>query len=269
MTLYGTVEQVDVLSAAMVRVRFGGDGLAAFEPTSFTDQYVNALFLPTGSPFDVPFDIDVARAGPAERRPRGRRYTVRRWDPDNRTLWIDFVVHGDVGYAGRWAANARLGDRLQMIDPTGGYAPDPDADWYLMVGDESALPAIGASLERIPAGRTAITIAMVDRPGDEIELDSPGDSTVIWLYRNGVTDDVDALARKVAELEFPSGRVDGFVHGEAAETRAVRRHLLSERNVPADCLSASPYWRRDHTDEQWREIKSAWLADQASDVVAR
>jgi len=265
MTLYGTVEEVDVLSAAMVRVRFGGEGLAEFEPTVFTDQYVNALFLPSGSPFEVPFDVDVARAGPAELRPRGRRYTVRRWDPDERTLWIDFVVHGDVGYAGRWAAHARPGDRLQMVGPSGGYAPDPGADWYLMVGDESALPAIGAALEQVPSGRPAVTIGLVDRPGDEIELESPGESTVIWLYRNGVADDVDVLARKVADLEFPSGQVHGFVHGEAAETRAVRRHLLTERRIPADWLSVSPYWRRDHTDEQWREVKSAWLADQAGD----
>jgi len=174
---------------------------------------------------------------------------------------MDFVVHGDVGYAGRWAGRAAPGDRLQMIGPSGGYHPDSAADWHLLVGDESALPAIAASLERIPAGRTVITVALVDAPGHEIDLPAPKGSAVTWLYRNGDAHDVDRLARHLASVDFPPGRVQAFVHGEAAETRAVRRHLLGERGLSGEDQSMSPYWRRDHTDEQWREIKAAWVAE--------
>lgn len=139
----------------MVRVMLGGSGLDGFTPTPWTDQYVNALFVPDGVTYSAPFDLDAARASPTGQRPMGRRYTVRSWDPDTRVLTIDFVVHGDDGIAGRWAQAAQPGNRLQILGPSGAYAPDPDADWHLMVGDESALPAIAASLEQVPVGRPA------------------------------------------------------------------------------------------------------------------
>ena len=156
MATYGEVIDVERLTPHMVRVVLGGEGLAEFTPTDFTDQYVNALFVPPEAPYSVPFDVDAVRDGAPEHRPRGRRYSVRAWDAAERRLTLDFVVHGDVGYAGRWASQASPGDRLQILGPSGGYAPDPDADWHLMVGDESALPAIAASLERVPAGRTVL-----------------------------------------------------------------------------------------------------------------
>ena len=103
MTLYGKVLEVERLTPHMVRVVLGGEGLAEFTPTPFTDQYVNALFVPPGAPYDVPFDPDVAkRAAPRAPAP-GRRYSIRAWDPASGRLTIDFVVHGDAGFAGRWA----------------------------------------------------------------------------------------------------------------------------------------------------------------------
>src|SRR5688500_16865690 len=103
MATYGEVMEVERLTPHMVRVVLGGDGLAEFTPTDFPVQYVNALFVPPGAPYSVPFDVDTVRDGEPEHRPRGRRYSVRAWDPAHRRLTIDFVVHGDVGFAGRWA----------------------------------------------------------------------------------------------------------------------------------------------------------------------
>src|SRR5690606_36343953 len=108
---------------------------------------------------------------PVEQRPLGRRCTIRAWDPDARRLTIDFVVHGDIGRAGRWAANAKPGDRLQFVGPNGAYSPSPSADWHLMAGDESALPAIAASLERVRPGVPVLVFAVVDAPGHEIALE--------------------------------------------------------------------------------------------------
>src|SRR5687767_10472413 len=116
----------------MVRVVLGGEGLAGYEPAPFTDQYVNALFVPDGAPYTAPFDPEAVKDVAPEHRPRGRRYTIRRWDPVERQVTIDFVVHGDVGFAGRWANHARVGDRLQIVGPSGGYSPSPTADWHLM-----------------------------------------------------------------------------------------------------------------------------------------
>ena len=262
----GRVERVERLTPRMVRVVLGGDGIAAFQPMPFTDQYVNALFAPAGRTWADDFDLDVERERPSGERPIGRRYTIRSWDAAVRELSIDFVVHGDEGIAGRWAQHAEPGDLLPVNGPSGGYAPAPEADSHLLVGDESALPAIAAALEQVPVGRTAIAVLLVDGPDHELPLDCPGDLRVTWLHRGGAPDDVDMLVRAVAALELPEGTVHGFVHGEAAETRAVRRQLLGDRGLPKDRFSISPYWRRSYTDERWREVKGDWLAAVEQDV---
>ena len=132
---FGEVVQKIQLTPTMVRVVLGGQGLDDYEPLPFTDEYIAGLFVPDGSPLTVPFNADEAKALEPEHRPRNRHYTVRGWNPENRTMDIDFVVHGDEGYAGSWAVNAQIGDKLQFLGPGGGYAPDPDAAWHLMVGD--------------------------------------------------------------------------------------------------------------------------------------
>lgn len=264
--MFGTVERVQRLSPHMVRVVLGGDGLAGFEPTPFTDSYVNLLFRPPSASYDVPFDLDLARSLPRDQWPAPRRFTVRSWDPRRRHLTIDFVTHGDEGVAGRWAQGARAGDRLALRGPSGGYRPDTDAAWHLMIGDESALPAIGASLEQVPDGVPVFVVALVDGPADELDLPSPGRLHLSWLHRDANPGADDLLLRAAEKLNPPGGRVQAFVHGEAVETRAVRKHLLGERGIPREALSVSPYWRRRFTDERWREIKGRWLAEVEQDL---
>lgn len=265
--MYGTVVGTERITSDLVRVVLGGDGLDGFEPVPWTDAYVNASFLPDGAPYDVPFDDAQVRELPREQRPFPRRYTVRRWDERRRELTIDFVVHGDVGLAGRWAQHAEPGDRLQMRGPAGGYVPHDDADSYLLVGDESALPAIAASAEAVPTGRRVVVVAEVESPAGEVPLESPGGLEVHWVHRDASAGDPDSwLVDAVRGLPPLPGVVSAFVHGEAVAVRAVRRHLLEQRIVDRDHLSASPYWRRGHTDEEWRSIKAAWQRDVETDV---
>lgn len=266
MTLYGEVNEVEQLTPQLVRVVLGGEGLADFTPTEFTDQYVNALFVPDGAPYSVPFDVDAARALDAEVQPKGRRYTIRAWDPETRQVTLDFVVHGDVGFAGRWAGNAGPGDLLQMAGPSGGYAPDPDAAWHLMVGDESAIPAIAASLEQVPAGRRVHAVLVVEDADGRIDLTCPGDLDVAWVQRADGGVGPDPVVAAVAALDFPPGTPQVFVHGEAHEVRAVRKHLFGERGLTKDGTSISPYWRRGDTDEAWRKVKRQWTIDAEGDV---
>lgn len=264
--MFGTVIETRQLSPSMVRVVFGGEGLDSYVPAEATDQYLNLMFLPEESPLTVPFDIEVARAIESDHRPRNRKFTVRFWDPETRQLTVDFVAHGDVGFAGRWAQNASVGDVLQMAGPGGNYQPDPDADWHLLVGDESALPAIAASAEALPAGASAIVVVVVDGPEGEIAIETAAHVDVRWVHRSTASSPDDALLKAVQAIDWVDGDVDVFVHGEAGEVRAVRKFLLSERGVVKEHASISPYWRRDHTDESWRKIKRQWIAEQAADV---
>jgi NADPH-dependent ferric siderophore reductase len=264
--VHGVLEHSEWLTPAMVRVVLGGHGLAQFEATPYTDQYVNALFVPDGAPYTAPFDVEATRELPSEQRPRGRRLTVRRWDPGARRLTIDIVAHGDVGFAGRWAQRATIGESLQMLGPGGGYRPDPEADWHLFAGDESALPAIAASVEVLEPSAKAIALVVVDDGDHELELSSPAALNVRWLHRSTAPDPGLLLVEAVSDLDWPDGHVDVFVHGEAGEVRLARRHLLADRKVDRSRVSISPYWRRHHTDEAWRAVKKAWLQEQEAEV---
>jgi len=249
-----TVQDVSWLTPRMARVVLGGDALAGFGAGAFTDHYVKLLLPPQGATYAAPFDPAAIKAElPRDQWPRMRTYTVRDWDAAAGRLTIDFVVHGDSGIAGPWAANAKPGDRVQLFGPGGAYAPDPDAAWHQMVGDASVLPAIGASLPRIPAGVPVFVVVEVDGPEDQVALATPGDLRLQWV-RTGD----DALVAAVRALDLPDGPGQHFVHGEAAAVRAVRRHLLVERGVDPAALSVSGYWKRRRTEEQWRDDKAEW-----------
>jgi NADPH-dependent ferric siderophore reductase len=262
--IHGAVLRTERLTPRMVRVVLGGAGLDGFTPTPHSDQYVNLAFPAHGSGLEVPFDLERARRD--GHPPLRRRCTVRRWEPAAGELTLDFVVHGDSGVAGRWANHARPGDRLQMTGPSGSYSPDPDASWHLMVGDESALPAIAASLEVVPPGRPAVVVAVVDDADHELALHSPAELELVWIHRGDRGDSSEQLVAALGAIDWRPGAVDVFAHGEAAETRAVRRHLLADRGLDRRAMSLSPYWRRGRDDEAWRAEKRDWLDAQERDV---
>jgi len=262
------VLRVEPLTPQMIRVVFGGDGLVSFSAGEFTDHYVKLVFPPAGAAYDHPVDLDAAQANEDRSQwPLTRAYTVRAWDRERHELTIDFVVHGDEGVAGPWAAQAAPGQQIALLGPGGAYAPDQDADWHLFVGDASALPAIAASLTRVPAGVPALVFAEVEEPTEELVLETPGELQTVWVHRHGVGRG-EALVSAVEQADFPSGRVHAFVHGDAGFVRQVRRHLRAERGVPAEAMSVSGYWRRGSTDEVWRADKRAWAARVESDEQA-
>ncbi|MGH1489605.1 MAG: siderophore-interacting protein [Acidimicrobiales bacterium] len=264
--MYAEVHEVIELSPTLLRVVLTGGTLDEFEASDATDAYINAQFLPENSPVVVPFEPEDLEGLDPSLRPRPRRFTIRGWDPKQRRLSIDFVSHGEEGYAGSWASRTKPGDRLQFKGPGGNYRPSPDVDWHLFVGDESALGAIGASLESLPSEARSLVFALVDSADHEIDLPSDADVTVNWLHRNTAADPETVLPEAVAGAAFLDGSFDVFVHGEAAEVRAVRQHLVADRGVDPDTASISPYWRRQHSDEDWRRIKRSWMTEQLSNA---
>lgn len=259
--MYASVARTHWVTPAMVRITLTGGDLAEFVMTDKTDAYINIALPPPGATYGPLFDpAEVRRNVDKSLWPARRRYTVRAWRPEIPELDVDFVIHGDSGIAGPWAARAREGDGLVFGGPGSGYRPDPEADWHLLVGDESALPAIAASLEALPEGARAVVRLLCDGPEHEIDLASPGNVDVRWLHRTGEVSDPNLLLESVRGSDFPPGRVHAFVHGEAEEIRAVRRHLLADRGVNRADLSCSPYWRRGMTDEAWRSVKGEFVS---------
>ncbi|MCM1938625.1 siderophore-interacting protein [Streptomyces sp. G3] len=252
------VVRTERLTPHMQRVVLGGEGLAAFSADTCTDHYVKLLFPSGGATYPEPFDMERIREEfPREQWPVTRTYTVRHWDAEHREMTLDFVVHGDEGLAGPWAKRVRPGERIHFMGPGGAYAPDPAADWHLLAGDESALPAIARSLEALPDGARAFAFVEVEGPEEEQKIDS--DVEVVWLHRAGRPVG-QALVEAVRALEFPEGRVQAFVHGEAACVKELRRYLRVEREIPREDLSISGYWRLGHNEDGWQASKREWNA---------
>ncbi|AWB94062.1 NADPH-dependent ferric siderophore reductase [Aeromicrobium chenweiae] len=248
----------------MVRVVLGGQGFAEFlarhdaMPAPYTDEYVKLVFLAAGHDYPQPLDLDLVKESmPQEAWPVLRTYTVRWVDRDQEQLAIDFVVHGDVGVAGPWAARAQPGDVIHVRGPNGGYTPDPTADWLLFVGDEAGLPAITASLLSLPAGVRAVAFIEVQGESDELPLRTDADVDVRWLHRGSAAPGTTTLLDDaVRAFDWPAGRVQAFIHGESALLKSVRPHVLNERGVARADVSVSAYWRRGSTEEGFRVWKS-------------
>jgi NADPH-dependent ferric siderophore reductase len=265
--MHARVASTHWVTPNLVRVLLEGGDLETLAMPETTDTYVNVAIPPADAPYPEVFDPkEIRDAHDRAVWPARRRYTVRAWDAATRQFTLDFVVHGESGVGGPWAAAARPGDVLVFEGPSGGYRPDASADWHLMLGDESALPAIAASLEAVPDGTTAVVRLVCDGPAHEIELTCPGDLDLRWLHRRGGPDDAELLEAATRDLRFPEGRVHAFVHGEAEEIRGIRRHLLTDRGLRREDMSCSPYWRRHMTDDSWREVKRDFVAAMEAEV---
>lgn len=258
---HATVARTERLTPHMLRVVLAVDPADRPEIGEFTDHYVKLLFPPAGVAYPQPLDIEAVRRDlPREQWPRTRTYTVRAWDPDAGEMTVDFVYHGDEGLAGPWAAAARPGDGIDFMGPGGGYAPDPAADWHLLAGDESALPAIAAAVEALPPGAPAKVFVEVADPAEEQKLLGAGDAEVVWLHRGGRPVG-EALVAAVTGMDVPPGDVQVFVHGEAGFVKELRRFVRVERGVPRERLSVSGYWRRGADEDGWQSSKREWNAE--------
>ncbi|MFG2821510.1 siderophore-interacting protein [Kitasatospora sp. NPDC048365] len=252
------VVRTERLTPHMQRVVLGGDGLAEFTAGAYTDHYIKILFAPAGVSYPEPFDLERIREDlPREQWPVTRTYTVRAWNPEQRELTVDFVIHGDEGLAGPWAARTRPGDPVRFLGPGGGYTPDPTADWHLLAGDESALPAIAAALEALPTD--AHVHAFVEVAGPEEEQKLATTAEVTWLHR-GDRPAGELLVQAVRTLQHPEGRMHAFVHGEAGTVKDLRAHLRVDLAVPREDLSISGYWRLGHNEDGWQASKRDWNA---------
>jgi Siderophore-interacting protein len=275
---YIHVTEARPVTPRMRRITFGGDDLADLVLPG-PDQQVKLYFPKPGRPRprlpEPGPDGDATRwyqayaAMPEAERPWMRSYTIRAHDPRRRTIDIDFVLHDDAGPATRWAAAAKPGDVLGMFGPSADYArPVPvtasieAADWLLLAGDETALPAIGTLVEALPDGHRAVAFIEVRDAAEEQRLDGPGELTVHWVHRGDApAGRTGLLLRAVREARLPEGRMFAWLAGEAGTVRALRRHLIDERGVPRRSIDFAGYWRvrltQDDapTEEDWADAR--------------
>jgi NADPH-dependent ferric siderophore reductase len=288
------VSRLQRLSPSFLRVTFAGTDLDAFT-TNGLDQRIKVMLpLPGRGILDCPSEADWYgewRALPPERQMPIRTYTVRALRPELGEVDVDFVLHGATGPASAWADRATVGDEVVLIGPnarfpgpTGGFEwhPPADASCLLIAGDETAVPAICAIVETLPAGRHAYVFLEVPTPADALNIAAPAGVQVTWLPRragDGASpaprgslltaaviaaveqlsdvlppsppselDDVDiesGLLWEVPEeaLPRPSSGIYAWLAGEAAVVKGLRRHLVQEHGVDRTSVAFMGYWR--------------------------
>lgn len=221
------VADVERITPGMLRITLSGEDLADFVSLG-VDDHIKII---------VPADD-----GTEQRRD----YTPRRYDTAARTLVIDFALH-EAGPITQWAMNARPGDSLTIGGPRGS-AVVSNVERWLLIGDETALPAIGRRIEEVGADARVTSIAAVADAAEQQVFETSADLTCHWAYRplHQATDASALLAILRTVVIEPNTFV--WVAAEASVTRAIRAHLTEERGYPLAWIKASGYWVKGKAD---------------------
>ena len=217
-----TVTNVEQLTPHFLRITFADDSLSDFVSASFDDH------------------IKVFVAGADDGEPARRDYTPRSFDNAARELVIEFALHG-AGPAAEWAAQAAVGHTLAIGGPKGSMIVPLDYDWHLLVGDETAFPAVARRLEELPAGAHAIVILQAADAAERREFETAARLDLRW-----VATDAELLAA-VRALALPAGDGYAWCAGEATCMAALRRELVDVKGHPREAIRAAAYWKRGAT----------------------
>lgn len=248
------VVRVIDLTPGMRRVTLAGEQLGAFtsangfpqpafDSPGFDDDLSLYFPYPESEPV-LPAQGEVKLVYPKDRRPLSRDYTVRRWDPAAGELDVDFVKHG-VGTGTTWAYRAQPGDRAHFAGPSSSKSFPVDVDWFLVAGDDTALPAIGRLLDELPEDAQAQVFIEVAEGDHRQHLRVLPGVKVTWLVRHGAeAGTVPLLVDAVRNTDWWEGRPFAWVAGERTAVRDLRRHLVEDRGVPKPDIEFTGYWRR-------------------------
>jgi NADPH-dependent ferric siderophore reductase len=231
-------------------VTLGGSDLARLEFTGL-DQVVRFFFPREGQDhlwmptFSNDAWIAQALLRPKSRRSWIRNYTIRRYRPADQEIDIEFVLHPGGGPASTWAANARAGDPAGIFDEGVSYLPPAHARWQLLVGEESAVPAILGILEKAHPDLKAEVFLEIPSSADiRHDIIVPGGARVHWVAREDNTLVPGATVLGVVkEVELPVGPFYTWVAGESALPTGLRRHLVNDLGVPKSDISFIGYWK--------------------------
>ena len=238
------VRAVQRVTPHLIRVTLQGAELAGFTSPGFDDhaklffpdEETGVLQLPTAGP-DGP-------TWPGGIKPTMRDYTPLRYDAEAGTLEFDFALH-DAGPATRWAEAAKPGDVIGVGGPRGSFIVPTAFDWHLLIGDDTALPAISRRLAELPAGARVVVLAEVDGEADQIPLASAATVELHWVHRHEAQPGTGTpLLDALRGLKLPAGDFHAWVGCESGAAKALRAHLVDERGANPKWVRASGYWRR-------------------------
>ncbi|MEM1261279.1 MAG: siderophore-interacting protein [Pseudomonadota bacterium] len=227
-----TVESFEDLSPHMRRFVLTGPDLADFPP-AMESAHVKVM-VPS------PADAKPSLLSKLAIRKQMRSYTIRFFDRVSKRLTIDFAINDHRGRAADWAKEAKVGDELTIAGPGSVKHPDFNAPWHLFAADLTALPALAATLERLPRDAQGHVVVQIPDEADKQELALPTAMTLEWLI--APTHIANGLLDRVKALPWLRGEPAMFVACESAEVVAIRNYLRTQPMFNAKKLYASGYW---------------------------
>ena len=242
------VRRVERITPRMVRITLGGEQMEGFNSRGPAEHV--RVYLPDSETGSLPVIIDGpdGNAFPDGPRPASRAYTPRRWDPATGELDIDIALH-DHGPGAAWASSVREGDTAIIGGQAGGaYFPETEAEWYVIGGDEAALPAICTLLEAMPSTMRALVFAEVRDAEEEQHLSSDARMEVNWLHREPGANPGRALVEALKTAHLPEGNGRVWVSCEADVMREIRRHYIEDRGLDRSILRTQGYWKMGNTN---------------------
>jgi NADPH-dependent ferric siderophore reductase len=243
-----TVTAVERITPRMARITLGGEAVAGF-PDEQPGEILTLIWPAEGHDAPV-LPQDGWRFPPGTPEQHARNYTIRAYDPAGPAITIDIVLHGDHSVASRWGGSVQPGARIGFAGPRVHFYDDPDADYTLLAGDETALPAIAATLERLPSGHRALAYIEVADAQERQPLEPACDAQVVWIHRDGEpAGRCPKLLEALRAAALPQGRAKVWVAGESLAVRALREHLRDERGLPIGPMQAIGYWKHRETPE--------------------
>ena len=223
------------LTPHMLRVTLGGSELAGFPPDQ-ESAYVKLIF-----------------PRPGEGDSLMRTYTVSR-QRDNE-IDVDFAIHGGEGVAANWAVNARIGSQIVVGGPGPKKLINTDADWFLLAGDMTALPAITVNLEHLPRDARGYAVIEVIDESDIQPLIVPPNIDLQWIVNPNADVTGRTLLSRIEQLSWLPGQPAVWAACEFNSMRALRKHFKSLCQWPKDYLYISSYWKIGNTEDQHKIAK--------------
>jgi NADPH-dependent ferric siderophore reductase len=231
------VIRTDRITTNMLRVTLGGEGMSNF-PEDHAGGYVK-LMLPHS---DGEQSIT-------------RTYSIRHQRENE--IDIDFVLHGDGGPASRWALNCQMGDSILVGGPGPKTLVDPRADWFLLAGDMTAMPAISVNIENLPSDAIGYALIEVIDEEDIQQLSKPNGFEIKWLINPNPGENSQMLNDYVKDLPWLEGQPSVWVACEFNSMRNLRDYLRAERQLDRNNLYISSYWKYGNNEDAHREAKRA------------